>query len=159
MVKVLPQASLQYFQIKNMVARSHGRGLPWKALQYKSSTIQWKRKYCAIKKEDVYGKNRRDDSPATESYRGGTKIEREPPKNLKLVLRAKYDNSILVKISPWPLKFSFSTRKVGLGSMDHSIWPVEQPQRTNQSIDLSMENFDSLVRYLGTKVGHFLNQK
>ena len=60
-----------------MVARSHGRELPWKALQYKSSTIYWRRKYCAIKKEDAYGKNRCDGSPATESYRGGTKIERE----------------------------------------------------------------------------------
>ena len=115
MVKVLPQTSLQYFQIKNMVARSHGRGLPWKALQYKSSTIQWKRKYCAIKKEDVYGKNRRDDSPATESYRGGTKIEREHPKNLKLVLRAKYDNSILVKIFPKLFKILFHYTKSPAG--------------------------------------------
>ena len=31
---------------------------------------------------------------AAESYRGRSEIEREPRKNLKLVLRAKYDNHI-----------------------------------------------------------------
>ena len=83
-----------------MVARSHGRGLPWKALQYKSSTIYWRRKYCAIKKEDVYGKNRRDDSPATESYRGGTKIERASEEFKTRIAREIRQFYFFVKIFP-----------------------------------------------------------
>ena len=64
----------------------HGKRIAMKLLYHIWCEIIW-----AIFSEDLYGKNRCGSRELPRKIRNR---EREPRKNLKLVLRAKYDNHI-----------------------------------------------------------------